>query len=971
MIEESIVNSLSVKHQNNVAFTSVGKDQNQEGRLITNPHLVVASDIPFKEWKSLTPTVAMTPDEDGNINVEKVTVKLIADITTGNNGNENAFYTENGESNFLVIPNHALWKIVIYEDNGTGLAPDLSKEVIDGKGNRWDFNPASGILWSENGDILDIYIKPLWVVGYRYIGQTMSIHGHGPGTINFITKFLDLNGTNIGDSQLFDNGTNVGIGTVSPLGKLDVSYGGISLVLGADADAITRTDSTSKIARIGAAHYTNIEDPTCITYCNNTSTENILSIGGGTTYLNAATNIKFYTAANNITATGNLIMEILSNGNIAINTHSLSYDGAVEKGLKFTDTNVAYIQNTPMTSGTINYSLSLQDDTAYAAGVGAGIAFFGKYNADGWYASFGGIKAIKANATDGNYSSQMHFQTRLSGSPATTKMIIDENGKVSVIGYTTDIEMLRLSSSGEGGSTQGKTYIGIDHFNDSTYPSVRIGAEENGVASHMASIVFQTRDANTDSLPTTKMSILSNGNIAINTHFLSYDGVADKGLYFVGSSSQARLINTVGTAGDCRYNLSLQDDTAMAAGVGAGIDFEGHDGVTDNRTFAGIKGIKANATSGNYSGQLHFQTRLNGSTPGTRMIIDESGKVGIGTTSPSGILDVRTGSESALSSYAIIKTSGDTAYQGGLLISNSIGTGAQDTSFKISSSFNSGTSATLQIGIVLNSDPTTYLNTNPHIQLSRNGTVKLAGGDGNVGIGTGSPKGKLDVCYGGISMVLGADDGAITRTNSTEKRASIATVHYTNAEEPQAFAYIQNNAASSVIHIGGGVNTLNAVTSIKFLTAANNTTLTGTERMAILSDGSVTVGNPTGGGKGAGTLNAVALYDDGTIVSGYVLDMYNNLFYDINKWNKSQVSGIHLPARQFLDIADIAFDLDKYNKYILNNKYLPTFAEVETSGNILSTGAMIQKLWEVAEISAIHIAQLTEEIKVLKSKIMD
>ncbi len=44
----------------------------------------------------------------------------------------------------------------------------------------------------------------------------------GTGTLNFIPKWTP-DGTTIGNSQLFDNGTNVGLGTVSPNARLDIS----------------------------------------------------------------------------------------------------------------------------------------------------------------------------------------------------------------------------------------------------------------------------------------------------------------------------------------------------------------------------------------------------------------------------------------------------------------------------------------------------------------------------------------------------------------------------------------------------------------------------------------------------------------------------------------------------------------------------------------------------------------------------
>ncbi|MDA9270627.1 hypothetical protein N9P57_00710 [Planktomarina temperata] len=48
----------------------------------------------------------------------------------------------------------------------------------------------------------------------------------GSGTTNFVTKWID--GDTVGDSVIFDNGTNVGIGTTSPNKKLHVNSGAIN-----------------------------------------------------------------------------------------------------------------------------------------------------------------------------------------------------------------------------------------------------------------------------------------------------------------------------------------------------------------------------------------------------------------------------------------------------------------------------------------------------------------------------------------------------------------------------------------------------------------------------------------------------------------------------------------------------------------------------------------------------------------------
>lgn len=73
---------------------------------------------------------------------------------------------------------------------------------------------------------------------------------------------------------------------------------------------------------------------------------------------------------------------------------------------------------------------------------------------------------------------------------------------------------------GGRGDTQGKTYLGLTPWtpgleNNTVYPSTRIGVEEDGTASYNASLVFQTRNTDSDTIPLTRMVILSNGNVGI------------------------------------------------------------------------------------------------------------------------------------------------------------------------------------------------------------------------------------------------------------------------------------------------------------------------------------------------------------------------------------------------------------------------------------------------------------------------
>lgn len=123
---------------------------------------------------------------------------------------------------------------------------------------------------------------------------------------------------------------------------------------------------------------------------------------------------------------------------------------------------------------------------------------------------------------------------------------------------------------------------------------------------------------------------------------------------------------------------------------------------------------------------------------------------------------------------------------------------------------------------------------------------------GNTGLGLNC---KVDQSYSGtgtagspvptVGVLVGADEGANTRTNATRKTSRLGSAHYTNAEEPVSGLFIDSLSTTSVMHVGGGDSKMNAATALIFYTAANSTTTTGTERVRISSTGDVQIGSST------------------------------------------------------------------------------------------------------------------------------
>lgn len=105
----------------------------------------------------------------------------------------------------------------------------------------------------------------------------------------------------------------IGIGISAPTARIHAIGSSIGIRL-----ADSSTDATTKQSRIALDHYTNAEEPLGLIYGVSNSTDNTVIIGGGSSVLNTATSISFYTAANNTTTTGSVRMTIDSSGNVGI-----------------------------------------------------------------------------------------------------------------------------------------------------------------------------------------------------------------------------------------------------------------------------------------------------------------------------------------------------------------------------------------------------------------------------------------------------------------------------------------------------------------------------------------------------------------------------------------------------------------------------------------------------------------------------
>lgn len=179
-------------------------------------------------------------------------------IRSGVDGTSGAYriYSEQGASDFEVVlrPNAAMTQNTVYS-----FPPD-------------DGNP-NDILKSDGSGNLS------------WVSPSASGAVTGTGTQNYVTKWNNPGGTAIGNSTIFDNGTNVGIGTTTPAVKFQVANnaavtdaGSIS-VLGGTSSNSTYYMGNSTNNYLGAISYDNVTNSMNF-WTNNTVNRMVISNAG-------------------------------------------------------------------------------------------------------------------------------------------------------------------------------------------------------------------------------------------------------------------------------------------------------------------------------------------------------------------------------------------------------------------------------------------------------------------------------------------------------------------------------------------------------------------------------------------------------------------------------------------------------------------------------------------------------------------
>ena len=664
-------------------------------------------------------------------------------------------------------------------DEGWGyqISAEEGINITDGSGTNLMSIQSSGLSIRDGAQIMNIGTNALTATRNVYfpdasgtLALTSDIPAPGPsgsGTTNYTARWTSASTLGIG--ALYDNGTNVGIGTANPTQKLEVNGTVLlSTLPNNNGRLCLGSVNTNLFSNAASGHlYVSTNASTRMTILNNGN------VGIGTTSPSAPLNIvnsnpkivledsdnantfgqirqqagNLQFLSNNNTSNGTIqfklnngattvdVMDIISNGNVGIGTTSPSRKLHVHA-----DSGSAYLQLTQAATGTTSN--------------------------DGFQISMGAAQVNFINRENGN----MVFETN-----NTEKMRITNTGNVG-IGTTSPAHKLTINALND------TTAVGIDfpsaHFDfaaDSTSGyNTLFKMDDTGldIGHDSTARALNLKTGNLD-----RVTILGNGNVGVGTTSPLAKLHTKSGNSGVGSvDTGTSAIIESNTTNYLRF-LSTDSSKAGLVWTTPGDNFAAYlrYGYSDQLLEIG---------TANSNDSISFST----GNASEKMRILSSGNVGIGTTSPSAKLEIAGAGNQKL---LINRTDGDNFFidaQNGQIRMR----GSDPIYMGVSGDLLAITNTNVGIGT-----------TSPGSKLHVQGTsffFDQAIFDDKVGIGTTSPSQKLEVS--GNSLVTGTQFIGDTFTKIQQASGNLLL---TNQSSSGAIRFLTNSTERVRVDSSGNV----------------------------------------------------------------------------------------------------------------------------------------------------------------------
>ena len=343
----------------------------------------------------------------------------------------------------------------------------------------------------------------------------------GSGTTNYVSKFTAA--STIGDSQIFDNATNVGIGTISPTSKLHI--------LGIDS---TASNFALNVENSTSASLLSIRDD------GNTSIGNVV-VNGTKLYLNGGATVS-NTYAFRIDGDSANILNILNEGsvgfgNIASPRMFIRSDGniAINYGLGAVNGTKFYVDGGLTASNT--YAMRVDGNTFGIINVlNTGLTGFGKTTPTA-RVHVQGIDATSSN-----------FALKVDNSASASLLSVRNDGFITINGNTLGAAKLEIN----GGSYQGI-------YSNSNV----IGLNGTGLANGSIGIACSVQSGFAGTSLYIRSYDVSNKLIdIINSSTNPISRMLDSGYFGIGTISPTAMVHSKGIdATSSNYALKVENST--------------------------------------------------------------------------------------------------------------------------------------------------------------------------------------------------------------------------------------------------------------------------------------------------------------------------------------------------------------------------------------------------------------------------